>query len=269
MTSCFKQNSRINLSISNKSCSENQKRKIKILYSLLTYSRAVRCSVLISPSKYLYQHFQEEMTTAAWIPGILCVCIRYTFSCISLNILLVQMQLIFVAISFFYSAMFVIFFSLTTFQGPSDECSSNTYSRVFSSVGQESILSALNEVRRKVAHGQQWGQPPAANMKKIVSMPGQHRLLEGFVLLSRLIKEYRLQTVVFRVGLKNSLIQHRGGQTSACTSMTRVGTCWTIPMWGRILGRQHSLPKKVMMGVRMQMRFVVNIYIESLNEKVV
>jgi len=57
--------------------------------------------------------------------------------------------------------------TMCLYQGPSDECSSNTYSRVFSPVGQESILSALNEVRRKVAHGQQWGQPPAANMKKI------------------------------------------------------------------------------------------------------
>ena len=67
--------------------------------------------------------------------------------------------------------IFVISFStLSSTQGPSDECSSNTFSRVFSPVGQEAILSALNEVRRKVAHGQQWGQPPAANMKKVVGI---------------------------------------------------------------------------------------------------
>merc|ERR1711872_819313 len=57
--------------------------------------------------------------------------------------------------------------TMCLYQGPSAECTANTFSRVFTPVGQDAILSALNEVRRTLAHGQQWGQPPAANMKKV------------------------------------------------------------------------------------------------------
>ena len=41
-------------------------------------------------------------------------------------------------------------------------------SREFTKEGKESLLEALNDVRRTIAYGEQDGQPSAANMKKVV-----------------------------------------------------------------------------------------------------
>ena len=43
-----------------------------------------------------------------------------------------------------------------------------TISRVFTKEGENAIVEALNDVRRVLAHGEQDGQPSAANMKKMV-----------------------------------------------------------------------------------------------------
>jgi hypothetical protein len=39
---------------------------------------------------------------------------------------------------------------------------------VFTEVGQKALLDTFNEVRRTIAFGEEEGQPPAANMKKMV-----------------------------------------------------------------------------------------------------
>jgi len=57
--------------------------------------------------------------------------------------------------------------TMCKYEGPSETCAAQTSTRVFTSVGQEAIVTALNEVRRTIAHGEQYGQPPAANMKKV------------------------------------------------------------------------------------------------------
>ena len=35
-------------------------------------------------------------------------------------------------------------------------------------MGKDALIDTFNEVRRTIAHGEQDGQPPAANMKKMV-----------------------------------------------------------------------------------------------------
>merc|ERR1711915_733682 len=62
--------------------------------------------------------------------------------------------------------------TMCQYQGPSDDCAAETISRVFTDVGKDSILEALNDLRRAVVRGKdEWGdnstQPVAANMKKI------------------------------------------------------------------------------------------------------
>ena len=62
--------------------------------------------------------------------------------------------------------MYLIFFLFV--KGPSKDCSGNILSREFTKEGKESLLEALNDVRRTIAYGEQDGQPSAANMKKVV-----------------------------------------------------------------------------------------------------
>merc|ERR1711915_1011670 len=65
--------------------------------------------------------------------------------------------------------------TMCKYQGPSDDCAAETISRVFTDVGKDSILDALNEMRK---------EPTAANMKKIVSHhPGTPRLSFVFSVL--------------------------------------------------------------------------------------
>ena len=52
--------------------------------------------------------------------------------------------------------------------GPSDSCNEMTIFRELSQVGKDAILDKHNELRRRVAKGEQAGQPPAANMRKLV-----------------------------------------------------------------------------------------------------
>ena len=59
--------------------------------------------------------------------------------------------------------------SLYFVKGLSKDCSGNILSRKFTKEGKESLLEALNDVRRTIAYGEQGGQPSAANMKKVVS----------------------------------------------------------------------------------------------------
>ena len=63
-------------------------------------------------------------------------------------------------------------------QGLSESCAAKTVSRVFTEVGQKALLDTFNEVRRTIAYGEEEGQPPAANMKKMVpSEPYQYVML--------------------------------------------------------------------------------------------
>ena len=55
-----------------------------------------------------------------------------------------------------------------TIQGPSRTCRANTIYRKLNAEGRQAILDRHNDLRRKVAKGDQKGQPPAANMKKMV-----------------------------------------------------------------------------------------------------
>ena len=49
---------------------------------------------------------------------------------------------------------------------------------MFTEVGQKALLDTFNEVRRTIAYGEEEGQPPAANMKKMVpSEPYQYVML--------------------------------------------------------------------------------------------
>ena len=54
------------------------------------------------------------------------------------------------------------------FQGPSDDCSSKTVFRELTDAAKQDILDKHNELRRRVARGQEVGQPGAGNMRKLV-----------------------------------------------------------------------------------------------------
>ena len=61
----------------------------------------------------------------------------------------------------------------TTNQGPSTSCSSKTIFRELSTAAKEAILEKHNQLRRRVAKGEETGginspQPGASNMKKLV-----------------------------------------------------------------------------------------------------
>ena len=53
-------------------------------------------------------------------------------------------------------------------KGPSASCAKKTMFGGFTEVGKQAILDKHNELRRKIAKGEEKGMPPAANMKKIV-----------------------------------------------------------------------------------------------------
>ena len=62
-------------------------------------------------------------------------------------------------------------------QGPSAECSAKTSFRELSAAAKAAILDRHNELRRRVAKGEETGginppQPQAANMRKLVSEGG-------------------------------------------------------------------------------------------------
>lgn len=54
------------------------------------------------------------------------------------------------------------------YKGPSRSCRAKTIFRTVSSEGKAAILDRHNQLRRKVAKGQEWPQPAATNMKKLV-----------------------------------------------------------------------------------------------------
>jgi len=58
--------------------------------------------------------------------------------------------------------------TMCKFLGPSDSCNEMTIFRELSQIGKDAILDKHNELRRRVAKGEQAGQPPAANMRKLV-----------------------------------------------------------------------------------------------------
>lgn len=57
--------------------------------------------------------------------------------------------------------------TMNMYSGPSSSCSSKTMYRELSESAKAAILDKHNELRRKVAKGEEWGQPAAANMKKM------------------------------------------------------------------------------------------------------
>ena len=54
------------------------------------------------------------------------------------------------------------------YEGPSADCTTKTIFRQLSSAGKQAILDKHNELRGKVAKGQQSDQPGATNMRKVV-----------------------------------------------------------------------------------------------------
>ena len=54
-------------------------------------------------------------------------------------------------------------------QGPSSHCSSQTRTHGLTAEGRKIILDKHNELRRRVAKGEEPGQPGAANMRKLVT----------------------------------------------------------------------------------------------------
>ena len=56
----------------------------------------------------------------------------------------------------------------TNTQGPSPRCANQTKVRGLSEEARNKILEKHNQLRRKVAKGEEAGQPPAANMRKMV-----------------------------------------------------------------------------------------------------
>ena len=54
-------------------------------------------------------------------------------------------------------------------QGPSSQCSSQTRTRGVTAEGRKMVLDKHNELRRRVAKGEEPGQPGAANMRKLVT----------------------------------------------------------------------------------------------------
>ena len=54
------------------------------------------------------------------------------------------------------------------FKGPSPSCRSKLIYRKLDARGINALLDMHNDLRRKVAKGEQRGQPPAANMRKMV-----------------------------------------------------------------------------------------------------
>ena len=58
--------------------------------------------------------------------------------------------------------------TMCRYQGPSSSCSSQTINRKLTADAKQAILDKHNELRRKVAKGEQRGQPKASNMKKLV-----------------------------------------------------------------------------------------------------
>merc|ERR1711936_38470 len=58
--------------------------------------------------------------------------------------------------------------TMCRYQGPSAACTGKTIFRQLDATGRQTILNKHNELRRKVAKGEEWGQPAAANMKQMV-----------------------------------------------------------------------------------------------------
>ena len=55
-------------------------------------------------------------------------------------------------------------------QGPSSQCSSQTRSRGATAEGRRRILAKHNQLRRRVAKGEEQSQPGAANMRRMVTI---------------------------------------------------------------------------------------------------
>jgi len=58
--------------------------------------------------------------------------------------------------------------TMCKYQGPSAACTGKTIFRQLDATGKQAILDKHNELRRKVAKGEEAGQPAAANMKQMV-----------------------------------------------------------------------------------------------------
>ena len=58
--------------------------------------------------------------------------------------------------------------TMCKYSGPSGTCTAKTISREFSEEGKQIILDKHNDLRRRVAKGEEGGQPEASNMKKLV-----------------------------------------------------------------------------------------------------
>jgi len=58
--------------------------------------------------------------------------------------------------------------TMCLYQGPSEECKKKTIARGMSEAVKAAMVAKHNELRRKVAQGNQPDQPPAANMRQLV-----------------------------------------------------------------------------------------------------
>merc|ERR1712055_701703 len=58
--------------------------------------------------------------------------------------------------------------TMCKFKGPSSSCTQKTKSRGMTQASKEAVLAKHNELRRKVAKGEEAGQPGASNMRELV-----------------------------------------------------------------------------------------------------
>merc|ERR1711890_76714 len=61
--------------------------------------------------------------------------------------------------------------TMCIYTGPSSECSGKTILRQMTQEGRDAILARHNELRRRVAKGEESGQPAAADMRELVWDP--------------------------------------------------------------------------------------------------
>ena len=101
-------------------------------------------------------------------------------------------------------------------QGPSADCAAKTEFRQLSAAAKAAILDKHNELRRRVAKGEETGginapQPAAANMRKMVRC-GTWKYITGYI--------KRLTVGDCRCGARSWRPSPRGGRTSAPSATT-------------------------------------------------
>ena len=109
---------------------------------------------------------------------------------------------------------------------------------MFTKEGQKVLLDTFNEVRRTIAYGEEEGQPPAANMRKMV-------IIEK--------SQYIMSIIIGRFGPMSLQSLPRDGLTNAPMHMTKRGTCWMVPMLARISRHQGlQLSQGMMLAMMMK-----------------